>query len=561
MSEVFQIILLPSEGYWDWVGAVRDYVVRYGTPVTPRPENAADFHRPDQVVTIVNFPEGYPLQGDIVAWFQANAPNVKLDVVTVTSPDQLRGILDERVAKDWRFGTPEPEPGVEGEPVAGPGSRIELQWPTDYDVVTQPFGVNADYYSRWGLPGHEGVDIRAPRNTKIYACAEGVVYRAERDAGSGAYGKHVRVRHEGGFKTIYAHLNEVMVDEGQAVQAGEVVGLADSTGNSSGDHLHLSLKLEGATAAGQTNYPFDIIDPTPFLLSLEQSRGTPERPAVPWAYKGCLVGVHGRADGPLQEADWEPIRLGRVEALKLLSWANAEDVDRAREINPNMFILARLMFSFGDDGISPRQFVDTVAQDLEKLYGRGIRYIEVHNEPNLAIEGWGTSWRDGSEFAQFWLRSVELLKERFPEGKWGWPGCSPGPGISGQRFDMWSFIEGARDAIEAADWLGVHCYWQGPDDRAIFTPSTGLEYEAFRDRWPDKLIFITEFSNISRDVDKATKARQYVRYYEHLRKQASVGAAFSFVLSASKQFSHESWRREDGGMSSTIPAAVGARSF
>jgi hypothetical protein len=253
-----------------------------------------------------------------------------------------------------------------------------------------------------------------------------------------------------------------------------------------------------------------------------------------------------------------PVDSANVEALKLLSWARGEDVDRARQINPNMFILVRAMFGFGENRISPSHFVDTVARDLEKHYERGIRYIEVHNEPNLAIEGWGASWRDGSEFADFFLRSVELLKQHFPEARWGWPGLSPGPGIDGQRFYMWDFLRGARDAIDAADWLGVHCYWQGAGDHNVLTPQTGLEYQAFRDQWPNKPLFLTEFSNSSRDVDKATKARHYLSYYQHLRNQPAVGAAFSFVVSASRYFGHEAWRREDGSLSA-IPRVIGTR--
>ena len=50
------------------------------------------------------------------------------------------------------------------------------------------------------------------------------------------------------------------------MQAGQVIGLADSTGASVGSHLHLTLKRDGATDRGETDYPKDILDPTPFLL-------------------------------------------------------------------------------------------------------------------------------------------------------------------------------------------------------------------------------------------------------------------------------------------------------
>ena len=66
--------------------------------------------------------------------------------------------------------------------------------------------------------------------------------------------------------TIYAHLSEVQVKTGQLIGKGEVVGLAGSTGNSTGPHLHLSLKKKGATKEGLTAFPYDLLDPTRFLF-------------------------------------------------------------------------------------------------------------------------------------------------------------------------------------------------------------------------------------------------------------------------------------------------------
>jgi hypothetical protein len=72
------------------------------------------------------------------------------------------------------------------------------------------------------------------------------------------------------------------------------------------------------------------------------------------------------------------------------------------------------------------------------------------------------------------------------------------------------------------------------------------------------LLFITEFSNVAPGTDKRTKGEQYVRYYQHLRSIPGLGAAFSFVLSASTGFDSETWRLEDGSVTE-IPGLVGAR--
>lgn len=147
---------------------------------------------------------------------------------------------------------------------------FRLAWPTEYNVITQPFGANPENYKPWGLPGHEGIDFKALHGSRIYACAIGVVYRIEK-VDNGPYGIQVRLQHRDGFKTVYAHLLATSLQVGQTVLQGDIIGLADNTGNSRGSHLHLTLKLDGATASGLTKYPNDIIDPTPYLLPFSRS--------------------------------------------------------------------------------------------------------------------------------------------------------------------------------------------------------------------------------------------------------------------------------------------------
>jgi murein DD-endopeptidase MepM/ murein hydrolase activator NlpD len=144
------------------------------------------------------------------------------------------------------------------------GFKFEV-WPTDYRTITQHFGANPQNYAQFGLPGHEGVDIRAPSGSKVYCVAPGTVSKVHRQAVGHNYGIHVRVDHSFGFQTTYAHLQEAAVQEGDEIAASTVLGLADNTGNSFGSHLHLTLKKEGAH---YDNWPRNIIDPTPFLLPL-----------------------------------------------------------------------------------------------------------------------------------------------------------------------------------------------------------------------------------------------------------------------------------------------------
>ncbi len=140
-----------------------------------------------------------------------------------------------------------------------------LFWPTEYRKITQHFGANPQNYAQFGLPGHEGIDIRAPTGSKVFCVAPGEVYQVFTTPTGHNYGIHVRVNHQDGYQTVYAHMQKAFVTKGERVDAGTVLGLADDTGNSFGSHLHLTLKKEGAR---QGDWPRNIIDPTPFILPL-----------------------------------------------------------------------------------------------------------------------------------------------------------------------------------------------------------------------------------------------------------------------------------------------------
>ena len=537
MAEQHQILLIPQDRYWEWVQAARDFVVHFGLTMTPDRESAGRFRGEGHVVSVIDFPAAWP--DEIRGWFQVNYPAITLDVIEVASPEALEMLLEQRIADEDPFGKQQLD--------------FRLRWPTDYVVITQPYGVNFAYYRRFGLPGHEGVDIRALMDTPVYACADGEVYLVHDGRQNHPYGKHVRIRHLGGYKTVYAHLSRPLVAEHDQVEAGQRIGLADSTGNSSASHLHLTLKKEGATGRGETPFPSDIIDPTLYLQRPDEVSVQPE-----WEAGVCLAGVHGRADGSLQEADYDAIRSSRVEAVKLSVNADPIAVDRCRAINPDCFFLARLFADLRGRVARPDEFAGWQVPDMQRLYARGVRYFEVHNEPNLNLEGLGNSWRDGDEFEAWFLRVVEILRPQFPEAKFGFPGCSPGGDVVGKRQDMWRFVGQCERALVAADWIGVHCYWQDEDE--MLSSEHGLNFRGYRHRWPAKLILVTEFSNPASDVDSRTKGEQYVRYYRHLRYLPGIGAAFCFVLSASSGYAHEAWRRENGQLS-MIPSVVGGRDF
>ena len=89
---------------------------------------------------------------------------------------------------------------------------------------------------------HTGLDIAAPNGTPIKVAADGVVTHA---SPMGTYGNLVIVSHGNGIETYYAHCSKILVKVGQSVSAGDTIALVGSTGNSTGNHLHLEIRING----------------------------------------------------------------------------------------------------------------------------------------------------------------------------------------------------------------------------------------------------------------------------------------------------------------------------
>lgn len=91
---------------------------------------------------------------------------------------------------------------------------------------------------------HKGTDFAAPTGTPIYAAGNGVVERASR---YGGYGHYVRIRHQKGYKTAYAHMSRYGrgIRSGRTVRQGQIIGYVGSTGASTGPHLHYEVYKNG----------------------------------------------------------------------------------------------------------------------------------------------------------------------------------------------------------------------------------------------------------------------------------------------------------------------------
>ncbi|MBO4952811.1 MAG: peptidoglycan DD-metalloendopeptidase family protein [Lachnospiraceae bacterium] len=126
-----------------------------------------------------------------------------------------------------------------------------LQWPVSSGgTITSRFGPR-ESPGGIGSRYHQGLDIGCPTGTPIVACEAGTVIAASY---SGSMGNYVTIAHSSSLTTTYMHNSSICVSVGQTVSRGQVIALAGSTGNSTGPHCHLGVRVNGS-----------YVDPLPYL--------------------------------------------------------------------------------------------------------------------------------------------------------------------------------------------------------------------------------------------------------------------------------------------------------
>lgn len=142
-------------------------------------------------------------------------------------------VVKEPVAAVVRVGTKE-----------RPSTASTGTFATPYNgIVTSRFG------SRWGST-HTGIDLAGAAGSPVVAADGGTVISA---GWAGGYGKLIKIRHDNGYETYYAHLSSINVSVGQKVAKREFIGRVGSTGNSTGPHLHFEIRKNG-TPLNPANY-------------------------------------------------------------------------------------------------------------------------------------------------------------------------------------------------------------------------------------------------------------------------------------------------------------------
>jgi murein DD-endopeptidase MepM/ murein hydrolase activator NlpD len=136
---------------------------------------------------------------------------------------------------------------AEAQAAAEEAARPKCVLPVNGARLTSTFAM------RWGVM-HWGIDLAAPMRTPEYAAMDGVVLRAGPASG---FGLAVYIKHANGDVTVYGHMDSILVDVGQYVQAGDTIALLGQRGQATGPHLHFEVHQGGMDGAR--------VDPIPWL--------------------------------------------------------------------------------------------------------------------------------------------------------------------------------------------------------------------------------------------------------------------------------------------------------
>jgi murein DD-endopeptidase MepM/ murein hydrolase activator NlpD len=149
------------------------------------------------------------------------------------------------------------------------GQASDFMWPVDGRVIS-PFGRR---HSGW----HAGMDIKAEIGTPILAAAPGVVISSGQER---AYGRIIRIEHDNGYITIYAHNLENLVEVGDRVSSGTIIGTVGRSGWASAPHLHFEVRYEGIVYNPQYVLPpRDVIEEAPDVpLESVRAQGVDDEP-------------------------------------------------------------------------------------------------------------------------------------------------------------------------------------------------------------------------------------------------------------------------------------------
>ena len=174
---------------------------------------------------------------DIITTDKENQSNVKVAKADVT--EAIEDAVEQKEKEEAE------KREIESHTVQG----VYLEVTPVSGIITSRFGNRESIRTS----GHTGLDIAAPAGTPIKAAADGEVIFS---GYSGGYGYVVKLDNGNGVETYYGHCSALYVSAGEKVEAGDVIAAVGSTGNSTGNHLHFEVRVNGSVANPQ-NYLYN----------------------------------------------------------------------------------------------------------------------------------------------------------------------------------------------------------------------------------------------------------------------------------------------------------------
>jgi len=162
---------------------------------------------------------------------EALKPGRRLLILDGNRPDLASRHLGPGMAGSAALSQPSAPPDATPpkQPAVWPYGDGQFIWPLPQGVISQGFRA-----------GHRALDIAAPLGTPVYAADNGIVLKSGYT--KDGYGGRVIIDHQIDYITLYAHLSQALVQEGDVVQKGQIIGYVGSTGNSTGPHIHFELR-------------------------------------------------------------------------------------------------------------------------------------------------------------------------------------------------------------------------------------------------------------------------------------------------------------------------------
>ena len=174
----------------------------------------------------------------ILEKYTTNAEEIKTNKIE-TAKENITSKVAEKIVEEQK--EKEEQERINAMPIV---NGIRLAYVPVTGTISSRFGVSSSIRKST----HTGLDIACSIGTPIKVTSGGTVISAQNE---GSYGNLVKVSHGNGIETWYAHTSKMYVKAGQQVKAGDVIAAVGSTGNSTGPHLHLEIRVNGVATNPQ----------------------------------------------------------------------------------------------------------------------------------------------------------------------------------------------------------------------------------------------------------------------------------------------------------------------